>query len=186
MLGDTNIVPTVTRRLLHAGAKFDFEALTVTDPSGRSITRECVRHPGAVVVVPVLGSRIDPRIVLIQNWRASVETTLWELPAGTLEPHEEPAACAARELIEETGFQAATLTPLGRFHTSPGLSDELMWAFSATGLTPVGQHLEADERITVHPTPIGRVFEMIRQGILMDAKSMLALFMARDAGVLHA
>lgn len=178
MLGDTNLAPKTSRTVLYRGAKFDFEEVTVERPGSPPLRRQVVRHPGAVVIVPLLAGPGGTGIVLIRNWRVSLETWLFELPAGTLERGEDPALCARRELREETGYEAATLRPLGRFHTSPGLSDEVMWAFLALGLTPGPQRLEADEQISVHPTPWGRALGMIPNGELTDAKSMLALMLA--------
>jgi ADP-ribose pyrophosphatase len=171
-----------SRTLLHKGRKFDFELIEFVGGDGNPVRREVVRHPGAVVILPVLD---DGRLVLIRNIRASVDKALFELPAGTLEPPEPPEACAARELIEETGYRAATLTPLGRFYTSPGMSDELMRAFIATGLTHVGQHLETDERITVVEMPSAAVLGMIDAGELVDAKSMLTLLWAMRRGLIN-
>lgn len=111
---------------------------------------------------------------------------LWELPAGTLEPPEPPEQCAARELIEETGYRAATLRPLGRFYTTPGMTDELMWAFIATGLEQIGQALEADEDLTVEAMEPRRVLAMMDRGDLLDAKTMLSLLLAQRLGLLNA
>lgn len=187
--------PRVSRTLIHKGRKFDFEFCRVVggdggdggDDGDGSQDREVVRHPGAVVILPLLQTPEGPKVVLIRNWRIALETWSLELPAGTMEPPEPAAACAARELIEETGYRAATLTHLGRFHTSPGLSDELMEAYLATGLSPAGgQDLEADERIRVEPTPLARCWELLASGELMDAKSMLTLLLARQLGFLKA
>ena len=164
-----------TRTLIHRGRKFDFELLEFIGSDGKTLCREVVRHPGAVVILPILD---DGRIVLIRNHRPSLDKPLFELPAGTLEPPEAPVDCAGRELIEETGYQAATIRPLGRFYTSPGLSDEQMWAYAASGLTYVGQRLEPDERLTVHPTSVAGALGMIDSGELEDAKSMLTLLLA--------
>ena len=171
-----------TRTLIHRGRKFDFELLEFAGSDGTMLRREVVRHPGAVVILPVLD---DGRIVLIRNHRPSLDRPLYELPAGTLEPPEEPLACAGRELIEETGYQAATIRPLGRFYTSPGLSDELMWAFVATGLSHVGQRLEPDERLTVHPFAAAAALGMIDSGDLVDGKSMLTLLWAARKGLIR-
>lgn len=169
------------RTVLCKGRRFDFERVVYAAPGGERIEREVVRHPGAVVVVPLLD---DGRIVLIRNRRYAVGTTLWELPAGTLEAGEEPARCAARELTEETGFRARTVDPLGSFYTTPGLTDELMHAYCARGLTEVGQALEPGEEIEVHPVPRADAIRMLDDGDLIDAKSMLALLIAQRRGFL--
>jgi ADP-ribose pyrophosphatase len=172
-------VPSVSRRVLHKGRKFDFEELEYAGPGGKPVRHHVVRHPGAVVVLPVLG---DGRVCLIRNWRAALEKEIYELPAGTLEKGEPPEACAHRELIEETGYEASQVVRLGSFWTSPGLSDELMTAFVAGGLRHVGQRLEKDERMTVCPVESDEAFEMIGRG-LVDAKSMLTLLWARARGL---
>jgi ADP-ribose pyrophosphatase len=173
----------INRRIIHKGAKFDFEEVTWPSggPGGRALTRQVVRHPGAVVIVPVLE---DGSVVFIRNFRIATEQRLLELPAGTLEPQEAPEVCAARELVEETGYQAATLRQLGRFYTSPGLSDELMHAFVATGLKEVGQDLEEDEDLTIEIVAANAVLEMLQTGKLVDGKSMLAVLLAWREGLL--
>lgn len=176
----------VSRELLHRGKKFDFERLSVRHPSGRTVQREVVRHPGAVVIVPLLP---NGHVVLIRVFRIALERPSIECCAGTIErpatgPGEPPEACAARELIEETGYSARTLTPLPPFLTSPGLSNELMHPFVATGLTHVGQRLEEDEHIEVFDVPAAEALAMVARAQISDAKSMLALLLARDRGLL--
>lgn len=149
--------------------------------SGTTHQRQFVRHPGAVVVVPVLD---DGRLILIRNHRAAVNQWLIELPAGTLGPGEDPTRCAGRELIEETGYEAGELKPLGQFYTSPGLSDELMRVVGARGLRNVGQKLEEDECIEVMPTAISTALELIAKGHLIDGKTIAALMMAFQRGFL--
>ncbi len=173
----------VARSRLHRGTKFDWEEVTLEDPRSQRLTRQVVRHPGAVIVLPILDASGPGRFALIRNWRHSTGAWLWEFPAGTLEPGEPPERCAARELIEETGFEAATITPLGRFHTSPGLTDELMWAFAGTGLREVGQQLEADERIVVRLATRREVWSLIDRGELIDAKSLAAWMLADRKGL---
>jgi len=170
------------RRLIHRGKKFDFESVRFVGRDGREIVREMVRHPGAVVVVPIFA---DGRVGLIRNRRFTVGRSLWELPAGTLEAGEPPAECARRELQEETGYDAGSIEPLGRFYTTPGMTDELMHAFAATSLTHVGRRLEEDEDIEVEPTPASEALALVDSGELMDAKSMLGLLLARRRGLLE-
>lgn len=179
----------VAQDLLHTGRKFNFVCLRIAAAGRPELAREIVRHPGAVVIVPV---RDDGTIVLIQTFRPSVGKELVECCAGTIErtrttdgnfgTGEAPEACAARELVEETGYQASVLTPLGGpggwFYTSPGLSDEQMFAFKATGLTHVGQKLEEDEHIRVITVSPQEALSMIADGRMRDAKSMLAILLA--------
>lgn len=169
------------RQILHKGRKFDFERLTIRAASGQVMQREIVRHPGAVVIVPVLD---DGRVVLIRVHRHALEKTQVECCAGTIEKGEPPELCAARELVEETGYEAASLIPLGSFWTTPGMTDERMHAYVATGLRPVGQKLEEDEAITVFTARSGEALAMIDRGELSDGKSMLALLLAERRGLL--
>lgn len=163
--------------VLH-GKRFNVELRTVATRSGGSEQREVVIHPGAVVVLPLLP---DGRVVLIRNKRFSIEQTLWELPAGTREPGEDPALCAAREVEEETGFRAGQLTPLLDFYTAPGISNELMHAFLATELTSTQQRLDETESIEVHPVTQEQLLQMIFAGEIVDAKT-LATFLFFHAG----
>lgn len=182
--GSTNTVsaaPGEVRRLIHRGKKFSFEMVTVRLPGGAVVEREVVRHPGAVLIIPVLDSG---ELVLIRNYRIALGVSLYECPAGTMEPPEPAAECAARELVEETGYRAATIEPLGWFHTTPGLTDERMHVFLGRGLTPVGQDLEEDESISVEVVGVERAMAMIDGGEMTDAKSMLALLTARRRGLI--
>ena len=168
---------------VHEGSLFKVEALSWTDERGRSIRREVVRHPGAVVIVPVLDA---DHVVMIRNYRIAVDDRLWEFPAGKLEPGEQPRAAALRELEEETGYSAKSVRELGTFYTSPGFADELMHAYVAEGLTPVGQRLEAGEDIQVQIVPLRDALAMASggQNALRDGKSIAALLMwdARSRG----
>jgi len=114
--------------------------------------------------------------VLIQNFRFTAKETLWELPAGTLEPPgEDPLKCAQREVIEETGYRAGRVSPLFSFHVCPGVSDEVMHAFLAQELMQVGQDLDASEKITPHVVAWGKAIAMIRSGEIRDGKTIAGL-----------
>jgi ADP-ribose pyrophosphatase len=136
--------------------------------------REIVRHPGAVVVLPLLE---DGRVCLIRNFRISVNQTLIELPAGTLEPHEEPIKNAERELIEETGYRASRLQQLHEFYLSPGILDERMYLFLATGLTAGETAREAGEEIENLVVPWEAAVRMAVDGRIQDAKSIVGLLL---------
>ncbi len=157
------------RTPIHRGSVFAVERVTFRDDAGRVIVRDIVRHPGAVTVIPVLA---DGSLVMIRNWRVAVGTWLDEFCAGKLEPGEDPALAAARELEDETGFSAAHIRPVGVFFTSPGFADERMYVFEATGLTPVPQRLEVGEQIEVVKRSVADVETMITRGQLIDGKTL--------------
>ena len=134
--------------------------------------REVIRHPGAVTILPVLEKE---RICLIRSYRASVDQTLIELPAGTLEPNESPEATAARELQEETGFTARRLSPLKEFFLSPGILDERMHLFLATDLTKGSPDHQPDERIENLIVQLDEALAMVDDGRIHDAKTIIGL-----------
>lgn len=182
--GDPPSSPELARELIFHGAKYDFEQVTLRDHQGGSIKRQVVRHPGAAVILPILNfGEPEAQIVFIRNYRFAPRVVLWELPAGTMERGEDPRLTAARELEEETGYSAATLVPLGRFYTTPGMTDEVMHAYAATGLRAVGQRLEADENITVHPIGVDLAMGMLDRGELIDGKTVAALLLAERKGL---
>lgn len=131
-------------------------------------------HPGAVVILPLLD---DNTIVLIRVRRYAVGASLLELPAGTLEKGELPINTAGRELVEETGYLANRMQPLGVFYTSPGILSEQMYAFVATDLEQQEQALEEGEEIELVPTPYDDALDMIRSGAIQDGKTIAALLM---------
>jgi ADP-ribose pyrophosphatase len=178
-------IPPLRRRTLAKGAKFDFVEAAFDAPTGTEIRRQYVQHPGAVVILPLLQTPQGPQVVFVRNRRVALGQFILELPAGTRDkPGEEPIAAAARELVEETGYSAATLTPLLRFYTGPGLTDEFMHAFFATDLSHVGQKLEADEQMSVRAIPVREALALIERGGLVDAKSIAVLLYANHCGLL--
>jgi len=158
----------------HQGRLIRVEVLSWTDEQGRSIAREVVRHPGAVVIVPQLG---PDRVVLVKNYRIAIDEHLWELPAGTLEPNESPLDAATRELEEETGYRPGRIEPMGEFYTSPGFCDELIHMFVAHDLTFVGQRLEPHEQIEAHDFAWSDALAMIDDGQIKDGKTIAGLLM---------
>jgi ADP-ribose pyrophosphatase len=158
--------------VLFRGPRWSLVSRSEPSRAGRSRRRAVIVHPGSVVVLPWLD---DGRVVLIRNERVSVGRALLELPAGTRELHEDPSGCAARELREETGYEATELASLTEFFLAPGSSDERMEAFVARGLREAGQRLEDDERITVVPTPWDECLAMARDGRIADAKTLAVL-----------
>jgi ADP-ribose pyrophosphatase len=164
----------IEREIAHRGPLFAVEVLKWQDASGRTVRRDVVRHPGAVLIVPELDG---DRVVLVRNVRVAVDTRLWELPAGTLEPPEPPEQAAARELTEETGYKAGRIEPLGRFYTTPGMTDELMHVYVASDLVEVGQRLEPGEDIEVGILDAAAALAMIDDGTIRDGKTIAGLLM---------
>jgi ADP-ribose pyrophosphatase len=113
--------------------------------------------------------------LLIHQYRYATGGTIWEIPAGVLEPGEEPEACARRELTEETGATAEHFQHLTTVYTTPGFTDEVIHLFLATGITPGEPNHAEDEFIEVEARPLTKVMEMIRDGEIIDAKSIVAL-----------
>jgi ADP-ribose pyrophosphatase len=158
--------------LLLSTPRFQVVRQTATTPSGGTKTREVIRHPGACVIVPLLA---DGGVCLIRNWRISVGQTLVELPAGTLEPPEPAETAARRELIEETGYRAATMELLHTFFVAPGILDEKMHLFLATGLHQGPAAREAGEEIENWLVAWDEAIALIFRGEIQDAKTIVGL-----------
>lgn len=141
-------------------------------PNGEKQERFVVRNRGAVALLPVLD---DGSVVLIRQYRAPTAGYIYEIPAGTREPGEEPIITAARELVEETGYRAGKIVPLYSFYSSPGIFQEKLHLFLATELTPGPTALESGEDITTVIKTKEEIAEMLRKGEIEDAKTILAL-----------
>jgi ADP-ribose pyrophosphatase len=161
------------KRLREAKGRFlHFCVDEVTLSNGHISTREMVLHPGAVAVIAVTAEK---EVILVKQYRYPVKEVLYEIPAGKLEPGEDPAVCAPRELAEETGFLAEKWEKLGTFYTAPGFSNETMHLFYATGLRAEEAHPDPDEIITYEKISLRKAWEMIRTGQIKDGKTILAI-----------
>lgn len=139
--------------------------------------REIISHPGSAVIVPVFG---DETVALVRQYRHPAQKYLLELPAGSLEPGENPETGAIRELEEEIGVTTRKLEKLTEFYVSPGFLAEKMHVFLATELCEVGQKLEADELIKIEKFDFSEIKEMILNNRLEDAKTIVGLTLAAD------
>ena len=157
---------------LYRGRHFAFATEDVTLPNGRRTEMAMVRHPGSVGIVPVLD---DGRILIEHQYRHCVRRFLFEVPAGTLEPGEDPADCARRELEEETGHTASEIIPLGRTHILPAYSDEVIHLFLARGLTATAARPDPDEIIRTRAYRLEELLGMIASGEITDALTILML-----------
>ena len=149
---------------------------TIRDDDGREYRFELVHHPGAVVILPVLD---DGTLVLIHQYRHALRTSIFELPAGTLEAGEEPIICARREIREEIGYDAREIIPLGILHPAPGFCDEVQHLFLAKGLFESSAPKDVDEVIEVRPMSCAEVEEGIRSGTITDGKTLATLLRAK-------
>ncbi len=147
---------------------------TETGSDGKIHFRETVQHPGAVAILPILD---DGRICLIRNFRVAVAKSLIELPAGTLEPGEDPALTASRELVEETGYRAAKVEKLREFFVSPGILNERMYLYLASGLEPGPTALEPGENIETLLVSFDDAMRMVFDGTIEDAKTLVGLLL---------
>lgn len=158
--------------LLLASKIFRVVRRRYTSADGRPLARDCVLHPGAVAIVPLVDA---DRVCLIRNHRVTVERTLIEIPAGTLELGEDPDVCAARELEEETGYTAGRIEKLTTFYLSPGILNERMHVYLATDLRPGPAHREANEEIDNLVVGWDEALAMIGRGEIEDGKTTAAL-----------
>jgi ADP-ribose pyrophosphatase len=137
--------------------------------------REVVHHPGSAVIIPVFE---DATVALVKQYRHPAVRYLLEAPAGTLAKGETPEVGAARELEEELGVVAGRMEKLTEFFVSPGFCEEKMWLYLATELTETQQRLEDDEIVEVVRLPISQALEMITDGEIEDAKTIIGLMLA--------
>jgi len=167
--------PAFEGRLLHVHVD------TVRLPNGNTATREMANHQGAIAVVPILP---DGSIIFVKQFRYPMGTVMYEIPAGKIDPGEEPDVCAVRELSEETGYEADHWDYLGAIATTPGFTDEVIHLYAATGLHRHDQHTDPDEFISVEVVPHEKILPMIEDGLLYDGKSLAALGILSMKGII--
>ena len=171
---DSQTPEFIDSKKVFSGRVFDVTVDTVRE-AGRIYTREVVHHRGSAVILPAYD---DGTIALVRQYRHPAVKYLLELPAGTLNDRERPEAGAARELEEELGLIAGRLEQLSEFFVSPGFCEEKMWLYLATELTPTAQRLDDDELIEIVRLPIERALQMISDGEIEDAKTIIGLLLA--------
>jgi ADP-ribose pyrophosphatase len=164
----------LSTRRLYEGKVLSLDLDEVEEPGGVTATREVVRHPGSVAALPVTP---EGALVLVRQYRYPVEQTVWELPAGRLDPGESPEAGIQRELREEIGQRAERLEKIAFFYTTPGFCDEAMHVFRATGLVPDRAAADDDERIETATVTLDRARAMIASGELREGKTLVAVLL---------
>ncbi|MGI9021739.1 MAG: NUDIX hydrolase [Acidimicrobiales bacterium] len=169
-------------RVVFKGSLITTVQARFTDPSGDTFERDVVRHPGAVSVVPVVGTA--PSVLLVRQYRAAVDRVLLEIPAGKRDVDSEaPEVTAARELQEEVGMRTGHLQLLAEFYNSPGFCDEHSFVYLATDLEAVASSAQGveEQHMTIEEVALADVPDLIRSAELVDAKSIIGLALAREA-----
>lgn len=164
---------TLESRAVHDGRAFRTVSERVRLPNGRETTMDVVRHPASVILVPLP----EPdRVILVRQYRYAVDRWIWELPAGNVEPGEDPEAAARRECAEETGWTAETVERIGAFYPTPGYCDEVMIFYRLTGLSAVSDlALDADEVLEPRILGLDEARRMVAEGPVADMKTVLGL-----------
>ena len=152
------------------GRFLDVRSAQVELPNGRVTGRDLVRHPGASAVVALTESG---KIVLVRQYRTAIDRVTVEIPAGKLDPGEDPLECAKRELHEETGFSANRIQYLTTIATTPGFCDEVIHIYMATGLTFDGANPDDDEFVNVDLVPLSELIDAVLDGKIEDAKTVV-------------
>jgi ADP-ribose pyrophosphatase len=167
------------RRVAFEGRMFTVHVDRVGMPGGRNVTLEVVRHPRSVVMLPLP----DPEhVILVRQYRYAIDRWVWELPAGTLDPGEEPEAAARRECHEEIGQVPRRMTQIGALFPTPGFCDEEMIFFRLDGLdAPTAEaHLDEDEILEPGTFTLSEVGSMIARGEIVDMKTVAGIALLRD------
>jgi ADP-ribose pyrophosphatase len=162
----------VKKKTIYNGRVVTLNVETVRLPNGVAVDLETIRHPGAAAVVPM---KEDGTVVLIRQFRHAAGGFIYEIPAGKLNPGEDPLGCASRELEEEVGYRAGSFVLLSSIFTAPGFADEVIHIYHATGLTKGRQQLDRDEVLEVVEMPLSEAVKKIEDGTIRDAKTIVGL-----------
>lgn len=168
------LAEVISSKVVYQGPLFRVTTDHIVEPGGKDNTRDVIRHNGSVVILAIDSSRSkkDPWIVMERQYRHAARQFLWELPAGKLEPGEDPLAGAQRELEEETGYRAKKWKLMFEYWASPGFLGESMQMFLAEGLTPGHASPEDDEDIELRLVKLSEVLKAIEKGQIHDGKTL--------------
>lgn len=165
----------ISTEVVYQGPLFRVTKDRVVNPAGVESVRDVVRHNGSVVILALdtAKSKKDPWVVIERQYRHAAGQTLWELPAGKLEPGEDALEGAKRELEEETGYRAKKWTKLVEYYASPGFLGESMTIFVAEGLVAGDAHPEEDEQIEFRLVKLSDLVKKIEKGEILDGKTLV-------------
>ena len=162
----------LTTRLVYEGQMLTVREDTVLLPDGKTARREWIQHPGAVIMIPMLDART---VLLERQYRYPLQRHFYELPAGKIEPGEEPLETAQRELIEECGYTAGSWQHLATLHPCIGYSSERIELYLARELTHVGHAHDDGEFLEVVPLALSEALEWVKSGRITDVKAIIGL-----------
>ncbi|NOU99291.1 NUDIX hydrolase [Paenibacillus planticolens] len=163
---------TVKSESIFKGRVISLQVDTVTLPNGETATREIVKHPGAVAVIPLIGDKM----IVVEQYRKPLEKSQVEIPAGKLDKGEEPLKAALRELEEETGYRSEHVRLVSSFSTSPGFADEIIHLYIAENLIKGNAHPDEDEFLECEAITLEQAKQYMRDGRISDAKTIMAVY----------
>lgn len=167
----------VSKEVLYRGIIVNVRRDVAELCNGKQVYREVIEHPGGVVILPVDENQ---NVYMVRQFRYPFMREMLEAPAGKLEKNEKPLDCAIREMKEETGLTARSISDMGVIYTSPGFCNETLYLFLATGLCEGDMCLDEGEFLNVEKWPLDVLIEQVIQGQICDAKTVAALFKARE------
>lgn len=163
---------TIGSEILYQGVIVTVKKDTVLLENGKQSIREVIMHHGGVGIIAL---DEQSNVLMVRQFRYPYHQTVLEIPAGKLEPGEDPLECGKRELMEETGYAAESYTDLGVLYPTPGYVDEVIHLYLATGLKRFEQNLDEGEFLEVERYPLAQLVEWVMEGKLFDAKSQIAI-----------
>lgn len=166
---------TLSEKHIYSGKIINVDSLEVLLPDGKKATRDIITHPGASVVVPISDSG---EVYMVRQYRKPIEQETLEVPAGKLDPGEEPIECAKRELTEETGLTAKKVKHLVSVYSTPGFSNEILHIYAATELTEGEAHADEDEFISSERIPVNKLVDMVLKHEITDSKTIIGILLA--------
>ena len=164
---------TLSSQLIYEGRAVKLRVDTVQMPGGRKTTREIVEHSDCVAIIAI---DADDNVLLVSQFRKPIGKELLEIPAGGIEPGEDPVDCVCRELREETGYLPGKVERLGGFYSAPGYCTEYLHLYLATDLTSSPLQAEDTENIRLVRVPLGQIPSLVKSGSICDGKSIAGLF----------
>ena len=168
---------TISSDRVYTGKTISLRVDTVEIPNRGYKKREIVEHNGAVGIIAITR---ENKVVLVKQYRKAIEKELWEIPAGKIEPGENPKESAIRELKEETGYSAQSIKLLHKFYTSAGFSNQKIYIYLAENLTSGSQDFDDDEFIETKEFSLNEVYDMIYNNDIEDAKTSIGMLLIKE------